>query len=168
MPSLRRLLLTGLGTGYLPLAPGSWGSAAVCGIYLALAFACTPEPLCLHAALLAIVAAASLVCVRFGPSLEQAFGKTDPRQCTADEWAGQAVTLLLLPAGATWTRRLVVAGTAFVLFRLFDVVKPPPARRLERLPCGWGVLLDDLVAAVYANLAAQLLLRLWLLRLLGA
>jgi phosphatidylglycerophosphatase A len=53
----------------------------------------------------------------------------------------------------------VVVLSAFVAFRLFDILKPPPIRRLEELPHGWGVLMDDLLAGVYANVAAQLLAR---------
>jgi phosphatidylglycerophosphatase A len=49
---------------------------------------------------------------------------------------------------------------AFAAFRLFDVTKPPPARQLEHLPAGWGILMDDLAAAVYANLLCQIILRL--------
>ena len=54
----------------------------------------------------------------------------------------------------------LVAGAAFVAFRLFDIVKPPPAYRLQRLPAGWGILVDDLIAGAYANIVCQLVLRL--------
>ncbi|MBT3201065.1 MAG: phosphatidylglycerophosphatase A, partial [Phycisphaerales bacterium] len=89
---------------------------------------------------------------------EKAFGKKDPSQCTADEWAGQALTMLALPmiGPGAWITCLV----GFGMFRLFDITKPPPVRQLEKLPQGWGVLVDDLAAGVYANIASQLILRL--------
>ena len=164
MNRARKFLVTGLGTGYLPLAPGSWASAAVCGIFLLVAWGSAGRAVCVSGTMAAVALLASAACVALGRFTEAAFGRKDPRQCTADEWAGQAIALLLLPLGTTWRDRLIVAGAAFFLFRLADVVKPPPARLLEKLPGGWGILLDDLAAGVYANVACQLLLRLWLLR----
>ena len=164
MSSLRKILISGLGTGYLPLAPGSWGAAAVCGIFLAASWGSGGCVLCTDALMVALAAAAGAICVCLGPFAEQAFGRKDPRRCTADEWVGQALTLVHLPGAAGWGQRLSIVGVAFFLFRLFDTIKPAPGRRLERLPHGWGALLDDVVAGIYANLAAQLLLRLWLLK----
>lgn len=158
----RKFLVTGLGTGYLPLAPGTWGSAAVVGTYLLLVWVFGGRGVFVNAVLAAICLAACVVCVTLGRFAEVAFGREDPRQCTIDEWAGQALALLLLPLPALWSQRLLVAGVALVAFRLFDTIKPPPLRRLEKLPHGWGVLLDDLAAGLYANLCAQVLLRyLW-------
>ena len=165
MSRVGKILAAGLGTGYLPVAPGSWGAAAVCGIFLAVSWGSGRCVLCTDGIMLLLAAVAGVACVRLGPFAERAFGRKDPRQCTADEWAGQALALVHLPAGPTWGQRLCIVGVAFVLFRLFDIIKPPPGR--ERLPHGWGMLLDDVVAGIYANLAAQLLLRLWLLRLLA-
>ena len=102
-------------------------------------------------------------CIALGRFAEQTYGKRDPGQCTIDEWAGQAVTYFLLPLGAGPQDWLMVAAVGFFAFRFFDIIKPPPARQLEKLPFGWGVLLDDIVAGFYANLACQLLLRFWLL-----
>ena len=67
----------------------------------------------------------------------------------------------LPPARTGWGTGINLAA-AFLAFRIFDITKPPPARQLERLPAGWGILLDDLAAAVYANLVCQVLLR-WVL-----
>ena len=75
-----------------------------------------------------------------------------------DEAAGICLTLLLLPPRDGWGLFFTLA-VAFAAFRLFDVTKPPPARALEKLPAGWGILCDDLAAAVYANLLCQILLR---------
>ena len=107
-----------------------------------------------------------VACIALGGFAEKAFGRKDPSQVTSDEWAGQAVTLMFLPmlppppqSGTLYTW-LLVAGVAFIAFRLLDIIKPPPARQFEKLPRGWGVLLDDLMAGVYANIICQLVLRL--------
>ncbi len=159
MSKFRRFIVTGAGTGYLPIAPGTWGSAAACVVFLATAWASGGKPFFVSAAMVVLVVAASAGCVALGRFAESAFGKKDPGQCTLDEWAGQALALVMLPLGAGWCDWLITAGVAFLFFRVFDIVKPSPARRLERLPHGWGIAADDLVAGVYANLAAQLLLR---------
>ena len=163
MNSLRKLLVTGFGTGYLPVAPGTWGSAAVCGIFLLVCWGSGGRRLCADGTMMAILVASSVACVALGRFTERAFGKKDPGQCTIDEWAGQALALAGMPPGAGLRRWAIIAAVAFAAFRLFDIVKPPPARRLEKLPRGWGVLLDDLAAGVYANIAAQLVLRLCIL-----
>lgn len=86
------------------------------------------------------------------------FGDKDPGQFVLDEAAGICLTILLLPPryGADVVINL---AAAFLAFRIFDITKPPPARQLERLPMGWGILFDDLAAAVYANLVCQVVLR---------
>ena len=93
----------------------------------------------------AIVAAAAISIGVLGVwaagGAEKYFGRTDPGQVVIDEVVGQMVTLLLQP-GATWK-------WLFALFRIFDVVKPFPARRLERSPGGWGIMLDDVAAGAY-------------------
>ncbi len=145
--------------GYAPVAPGTFGSAGAVGVF-ALAVWTLSAPYCVFGVMTLVAIFFSAVCVRLGPFTEKAFGKKDPSQCTADEWAGQAVTMLALPvaAGGLWITCLV----GFAAFRLFDITKPPPLRQLEKLPQGWGVLVDDLAAGVYANITAQLILRLWL------
>lgn len=114
--------------------------------------------------MLALVVLASIGCVALGRSTEAEFGRKDPSQCTVDEWAGQALSLAFLPIPlcnlAAWQGYAAVAGVAFFAFRFFDIVKPPPARRLEDLPYGLGVLLDDICAGIYANIVCQLILRL--------
>ena len=156
---LGKAIVTGLGTGYLPIAPGTWGSAAVCGLYLLVAWAMCGSAVWATAVMAAVAVLASVGCVALGRFAEDTFGRKDPGACTIDEWAGQALALLLLPLGTTWQDRLIVAGAAFVAFRVFDIVKPPPAWHVQRLPHGWGVLLDDLFAGLYANIVCQLMLR---------
>jgi phosphatidylglycerophosphatase A len=109
-----------------------------------------------------ILVLSSVACVALGKFAEKQFGKKDPSQSTLDEWAGQALTYLFLPIGSGWWNWLIVAAAGFVVFRILDILKPPPARRLEKLPYGWGVLADDLMVAVYANLILQVILRLWI------
>lgn len=101
----------------------------------------------------------SVVCVWLGEFAVEYFGRKDPGPCVVDEAAGICLTLLFQPM-LPGMREGWVLGAAFLAFRLFDITKPPPARQLERLPAGWGILMDDLAAAVYANLLCQLLLRL--------
>lgn len=157
---MRKFLVTGLGAGYAPIAPGTAGSAAVIAIYILLSWL---DPGCFwsqSAVLAGIVILSSVICVSLGRFAEQTFGKKDPGQVTIDEWAGQALALVALPTALTWSNRLTVAITAFLLFRLFDILKPAPANRLQALPAGWGILVDDLIAGLYANIVAQLFLRL--------
>ena len=157
MNKLRAFLTTGLGLGYAPVAPGTFGSAGAVGVY-ALAVFAIPTPYCVFGVMTIIAIFFSIVCVKLGPFTEKAFGKKDPSECVADEWAGQALTMLALPmvGPGAW----ITCSVGFAMFRLFDITKPPPVRQLEKLPQGWGVLVDDLAAGVYANIASQLILRL--------
>src|SRR5262249_46176887 len=136
------LLATGLGSGYAPWIPGTFGSALGLLVAFTLAFggpAATAGGLAVLTAL--GVWAAGLA--------EKVLGTQDPGAVVVDEIAGQILTLAFLPQ----TPRVVIAG--FVLFRILDVAKPFPARRLESLPGGSGIMADDLVAGLYANLLLQ-------------
>jgi undecaprenyl-diphosphatase len=96
--------------------------------------------------------AGSVACVKFACASIAATGRNDPGEVVADEFAGQAVSFLVGPflaAGPAW----VVALLGLVLFRIFDISKPWPIRKLEKLPAGWGILADDLLAGVYAGAA---------------
>ncbi len=140
-------VLSCFGLGFLPLVPGTFGTLG--GVVVALLL-----PDAHHAAwALAAAAAASLLTVALGPAACRVTGRSDPQAVVMDEVAGVLVVFAALPSPA-----MLEAGAAFACFRLFDIGKPPPARRLERLPGGWGILLDDLVAGIYA-LALFLLLR---------
>jgi phosphatidylglycerophosphatase A len=158
--SLRKFLSTGLGTGYAPFASGTWGSLGPAILFLVAAQAGASVG-ALAGAMGAIALAASVGCVAWGGWAEKEFATKDPGQVTLDEWAGQAVALLLLPVAGghgAWLPCLL----GFLAFRFFDIVKPPPARNMEALPGGWGILTDDLIAGVYANVVCQVLLRLLL------
>ena len=132
------------GAGYFPFAPGTVGSLV--GVVVVAGLRQLPLP---HAALLPALIAASLVVLALGVwaagEAESFFGRKDPGQVVIDEVAGQMVTLLWMPH-ANW--KWLVGG--FMLFRAFDIVKPFPARQAERIPRGWGIMLDDVVAGLYA------------------
>jgi len=114
------------------------------------------------------VVAGSVVCVKYAPAAIAATGKSDPGEVVADEVAGQAVTLLSVPlvmtveftAGQIWT----VAGMGFLIFRILDIAKPQPIRKLEKLPQGWGILADDLLAGVFGAVILHISVWLWLAR----
>jgi phosphatidylglycerophosphatase A len=116
-----------------------------------------------HAVLGAIAIVFGVVCVRDGAKAEATFGH-DPKEVVADETSAQCLPLLLLPAHcfASWQSVLVWLASAFVLFRVLDIVKPWPAHGLQRIAGGWGILLDDVFAALYALALMQLATRvLW-------
>ena len=152
MKGLGKIVASGLGTGYLPVAPGTWGSVAVAAIWLLASWATGGDLCIVGGVMIAVLVVSSVACVGLGRFVERAWGKKDPGRCTIDEWAGQALALVVLPipADAGWPFRIGVLAGAFLAFRIFDIVKPPPARQCEKLPYGWGVLVDDLVAGVYA------------------
>jgi len=131
--------------GFAPIAPGTVGSAAAFALILPVRWAGVPG-LDLAVALLLFFAGAWSARVA-----ERHLGTEDPGPVVIDEVVGMIVSLLWLPA--SWP----VFLAAFLAFRVFDIVKPWPAGRLERLPGGWGIMADDVMAAVYANLAVQAL-----------
>jgi phosphatidylglycerophosphatase A len=151
--------MTGLGTGYMPFAPGTWGSAVVCLWVFLQCWLIGTEPWQLTVSLLIITGLAIAGCGAFGGWMEGHFGRKDPGECTLDEFGGQALTLLAVPLGGGGLVRAAVVISAFLLFRAFDILKPPPVRNLESLPGGWGVVADDLMAGIYANVALQFLVR---------
>jgi phosphatidylglycerophosphatase A len=147
---MRRFLLyafgTFAGTGFAPIAPATAASFAVALIWWAVAPVSLPAQL----ALLVVVTA---LAVPAAGALERRHGH-DPKLVVCDEVAGMLVTFLGVPvAGAA------ACLAAFFWFRVFDILKPWPVRRLERLPAGWGIVADDLLAGVYAQIALRLTLR---------
>ena len=135
-------IATALGAGYAPKAPGTFGSAVGVLLWIAL-----PHVLWLQLAAILVVA---VVGSWSGTVAEEHFHKTDPGQVVVDEVAGMMVTLVLNPI-AGWGWMLL----AFLLFRAFDIVKPFPVRWFERLPGGIGIMADDLMAGIYANVALR-------------
>jgi len=152
-------LATAFGAGYAPIAPGTWGSAVGLLIWLVLPVSAWTQA----AVIVFIVVAGSWS----GGVAERHFGKTDPGQVVIDEVAGMLITLFLNPVG--WAG----AAGGFLLFRVADIFKPFPVRRFERLPGGAGIMADDVMAGIYANLGLRLFiwlsghLALWSFTLLG-
>lgn len=150
--------------GDIPIAPGTFGSVPTVVFALLLVWLIEPRWLIdLNIALFGLIFA--IACVRFGAWAEAHYGKKDAQRIVADEAAGQALPLLFLPwqqpmDGESWRWNVTLALVAFVSFRAFDVIKLPPIRRSERLAAGWGVLVDDLIAGVYALIATHLVV--WL------
>ena len=133
---------TALGVGYVPVAPGTFGSA----VGLLLWFVLPSSPIAQAAAIVVVCVVGSWS----GSVAERYFGRVDPGHVVVDEVAGMLVTLFLVPVG--W----IGAIGAFFLFRISDIIKPYPANRLEALPGGIGIMADDVMAGVYANLALRL------------
>lgn len=132
--------------GYAPVAPGTFGSLAGLVVYAGLrAVGSLVAELAMIAVLLAVGIWSSSVA-------ERHFGHTDPGHVVIDEVVGMLVTLVLMPVGPGG----VVA--AFFVFRVLDIVKPWPARRLERLQGGLGIMADDVMAGLYGNLIVRGLL----------
>jgi phosphatidylglycerophosphatase A len=163
---LTRAVATGLFSGYIPWASGTFGTIVGLGIYLLPGLS---DPLALALLIAAGMAAGVVTSAkvaratghRLTPSAAKAKAvfqpgphgdAADPSIIVIDEIVGVWVALWMLPYSVT------AIAVAFLAFRLFDIVKPPPARQLERLPAGWGIMLDDVAAGVYANLATRCVL----------
>ncbi len=142
------------GCGLFPIAPGTVGTAGAAVTAWALLEYLPAATTHWWAVALAVAVAASIVTVLLTPDLERRTGK-DPGVVVTDEVAGYFVTLVAVPAPG-----LAHLAAAFFVFRLFDVVKPWPANRLEKLPEGWGVLLDDVMAGAYGAAVLALVARL--------
>ncbi|MBM3293070.1 MAG: phosphatidylglycerophosphatase A [Candidatus Aminicenantes bacterium] len=141
--AIARGLATVFGAGYFPLAPGTLASllAAVAFRFVLSGF----HPLAYAGLVAGIFFLGVWASRRYARILRQ----KDPRRAVIDEIAGQLAALAAVPPTWPWI------GAGFFLFRLFDVVKPFPVRRLERLPGGWGIMADDMLAGLYAALILQ-------------
>lgn len=144
MRSLQLALATVLYCGYVPIAPGTAGSIA--GLVVFAAVRASGSSGVEVVTLLAVLALG----VWAGTAAERHFGRRDPGPIVIDEVAGMLVTLLFISVG--WSGTIV----GFLAFRVFDILKPFPAGAAERLPGGWGVMADDVVAGVYAHISLRL------------
>lgn len=145
---MRKIILflaSGFGAGYLPGVPGTWGSLVGVLLFWPLSR--------LSPSLLAITVGTVAILSCWIAGLAEGFaGSKDPQIVVIDEIAGQFVSLIFLPFN--WK----IAAAGFLLFRLFDIWKPFPARLIqEKMPGGWGIVGDDLMAGIYANLILQLI-----------
>lgn len=166
------LAIATCGVGYMPIAPGTWGSAVGVALYLLLRWATLrlvlsysradsflrfdPGTVFLAVELL-VITLVTLVGIWAASRTEKLSQKKDPGKVVIDEVAGQLITLLPVPlwAGGPWRVWLIVG---FFLFRAFDIVKPYPVRRLEGLPAGLGIVADDLGAGAYAAVALSIVI----------
>jgi phosphatidylglycerophosphatase A len=165
------LMLATWGVGYIPIAPGTFGSAVGVGIYLLLRVATlrivylfvpgyhpTSESVesfrvsLMLIAIICITAAGIWAATR----AEKLFGRKDPGRVIVDEIAGQLITFLFIPLAVGLKWWMILLG--FLLFRLFDIWKPYPIRRLEALESGLGIMADDVLAGIYAAATLTLLL----------
>ena len=150
---MRKLLGTFFGIGLIPGPAGTYASAVTAAL-VGLAFY-------LGAPWWSVVATAAAVTalgILIGRNAEQDFGAKDPRPFVLDEAAGMLIAGLAAWAPWTGLDGWATLAIAFVWFRIADVLKPPPARQLERLPHGWGIVLDDVAAGLMAlglTLASQ-------------
>jgi len=145
---LKRMILSCFGIGFIPFAPGTFGSILPLAAFLSIHYFWPMRFISIFF-LLAAMIISSVLCVIYAGHAEKAEDKKDPGWIVIDEVAGQAVALL--PAAMTSGKVLVSAIAAFVLFRLFDIFKPSPIREMEHLDGGFGILADDLVAGVMAG-----------------
>lgn len=155
-PLWSTLVATVFGVGYMKPGPGTWGSAAGLLLWAVLAYRLPASARTPANIVLAVVI--TLIGIPAATQLARAFSKKDPQFVVIDEVAGQLIALV----GAPLTWKTFLAG--FILFRAFDIVKPPPVRQLEKLPEGTGIVLDDVAAGLYALGVMQLLLHWGLLK----
>src|SRR5205823_4572172 len=130
--------------------------AAAVLLWGGLAYAITPNLRTPSIIVLSIVI--TLIAIPAATQASRSYAKKDPQFVVIDEVAGQLIALIAVPL--TWKTFL----TGFILFRAFDIIKPPPVRQLERLPEGAGIVLDDVAAGIYALAVIQILLHSHLLR----
>jgi phosphatidylglycerophosphatase A len=146
---------TFFGIGFLKPGPGTWGSIAAVLLWAAVAFLRHPSPAAHLIVLLVWIVLAIVSGIPAATIVERESGRTDPGFVVIDEVIGQWIALLGSPTD--WRHGLI----ALVLFRIFDITKPFPVRRFERLPGGWGIIFDDVAAGLYA-LGVASLVRIWI------
>ena len=144
MTSIALAIATVFGVGRVPVAPGTFGSAAGLLLWAALSGSIAAQG--------AVISMVFVAGSWSGGVTERHYGATDPGAVVIDEVLGMLITLFFNPV--SWTGALV----GFLLFRVFDVIKPYPANRLERLHGGLGIMSDDAMAAVYANMVLRALI----------
>ena len=147
MVPLARILATVAYVGYLPIAPGTWGSLAGLLLLAGLRWAGVSA-----VGEAAVLVGLLVVGIWSADVTGRAMGEEDPGPVVMDEVVGMLLTLFWIPL--SWP----AAVLGFLLFRLFDIIKPFPARQCERLPGGWGVMLDDVMAGVYGWVVMRLAL----------
>ncbi len=149
-----RLIGTFFGAGLLKPGPGTYGSIAAVLLWYAAAHILHPSPIALATGTTIAAIIATLIGIPAATIVARESGREDPGHVVIDEVAGQLIALIAIPAD--WRH----ATLSLLLFRLFDIFKPPPIRQFERLPAGTGIMLDDVAAGLFA-LAAVQIIHLW-------
>lgn len=139
-----RLMGSGFYTGYLPFASGTFASIAAILIYWIPGF----ENLLIMSLFIVLFCSYG---VYVGNKFEKIYGK-DPAECTIDEIVGQWIALLFMP------KMVLTTLLSFFVWRFLDIIKPFPAKKLEGLPGGVGIMIDDIVAAVYSLIIVHIIL----------
>lgn len=142
--SIEKFIGSGLYTGFIPLASGTFASLAALAIYFIPYF----EKLYI---ILPAILIFTFWGIKLGTKFEALYGK-DPAECTIDEVVGMWITLLFLP------KNILLALIAFLVWRTLDIIKPFPARRSESLKGGLGIMMDDIISAIYSLIIVHLIL----------
>jgi phosphatidylglycerophosphatase A len=148
--NLANWISTVLKIGYLPIAPGTWGSLAAIAVWFIIIESISTITF------IAVIVIIFIFGVYTSSVTERYLEKKDPSIIVIDEWVGQWIALLFLQKSLLW------GLVAFALFRLFDIWKPFPIKTIDKILGGWGIMLDDVVAGVYALFVLSAL-RIWIL-----
>lgn len=146
MNNLSRLVSTFFGVGYFPLIPGTAASFISAALYY---FFLRNQP---NILILILILFLTGIGIPSSTASEKYFLKKDAKPIVIDEVMGQIISLFMIPA----TQKNILLG--FILFRFFDIAKPFPARHLQRLNGGWGIVLDDISAGIWANIFLRILI----------
>lgn len=142
---IERILGSGFFSGYSPIASGTVGSLFALFIYFIPGF---ENP----TILLFMISLFTVIGINIGNKFEKFYGKKDPSECTIDEFVGTWISLLFVP------KTIIYVVSAFILWRILDIIKPFPARLIEKLKGGWGIMFDDVMSAVYSLILIQIII----------
>ena len=145
MKRLAKLIATFFYIGHSPWAPGTFGSLAGLGIYFLV-----KNNIILYGFTIMFLFALGII---FTTEAERVYKRKDARMIVIDEVSGMLLALFMVPYS------IASAVIGFILFRLFDITKPPPARRIEKISGAFGIMFDDIIAAIYTNVILQVVLR---------
>lgn len=143
----QKMIGSGFYTGYIPLAPGTFGSLAALIFYLIPGF----ETLYI---ILPTIFLGALLGIYLGTKFEKVYGK-DPSQFTFDEFIGMWISLLLIPKSPLYILWV------FIIWRIFDIIKPFPARKFEQLQGGLGIMADDIISGIYTLIIVQIVINIF-------
>lgn len=152
MKPIYKIFLTALGAGYSPLAPGTCGAIIACAILWLLEMYGVMSTTSTPIIFIGLIVVTTIMGIIATNALENEWGK-DPSKVVIDEVIGMWITMLFVPL--TWLTLLI----GFVLFRFFDIAKPLGVRKMESLGGGLGVMADDMLAGIYANICLLIIIR---------